>query len=53
MRKVLKWLVSPNVAPLLARLVLVALTALAAEPEVAVSLGAAAEAAVGRLASKP
>lgn len=52
MRKVLKWLVSPAVAPLLARLVLVALTALAAEPEAGALFGAALEAA-GRAVSKP
>lgn len=49
MRKALKWLVSPEVAPLLARLALVLVTALLAEPEVAVTGGALVEAVVGRL----
>lgn len=57
MRKVLKWLTGPDVLPLLARLALVALTALLAEPvvepalppeAVAGSLGAALEIASRR-----
>lgn len=44
MRTFFKWLVSPHVAPLIARLLLVAATALAAGPEPAFAAGAALEA---------
>lgn len=46
MRTFFKWLVSPHVAPLIARLLLVAATALATEPEAALGLGASLEALV-------
>lgn len=46
MRGFLKWLTAPDVAPLLARLLLVALTALAAgTPEPALAAGALLESA--------
>lgn len=53
MKRFLQWLTAPEVAPLLARLLLVALTALAAgTPEPAVGLGVVLES--GRqLANKP
>lgn len=45
MKKVLSWLISPAVAPLIARLLLVALTALAAgSPELPLAAGSLAEA---------
>lgn len=44
----LKWLVAPHVAPLVGRLLLVALTALLADPLLASGVGAAAEALVNR-----
>lgn len=47
MRNIFKWLVSPDVLPLIARLLLVAATALVAgQPEPALAAGAAMEAAV-------
>lgn len=52
MRKVLKWLVQPDVLPLVARLLLVALTAVVAEPEVAAGAGAALELAARQVAGR-
>lgn len=53
MRKVLQWLTSPAVAPLVGRLLLVALTALLVDPPVAVALGAGLEAGVREAVLKP
>lgn len=44
MKRFLKWLTAPDVLPLVARLALVALTALVAEPPLAAAVGAAGEA---------
>lgn len=52
MKKVLKWLVAPHTAPLVARLVLVVLAAFLTEPPLAASAGALCEAAVNRLAHR-
>ena len=45
MKRFLTWLTGPDVAPLVARLVLVLLTSLAAEPEVGAAFGAGLETA--------
>lgn len=50
MKRFIKWLTGPDVLPLVARLALVALTALVASPEPAMALGSVLEAA--RLGSK-
>lgn len=52
MKKVLKWLLAPDVLPFVVRLLLVLATALAAEPEAAVPVGAALETAGRFLANK-
>ena len=45
MKRMIQWLIQPDVAPLVARLALVLLTALVVEPSVAVPLGVLGEAA--------
>lgn len=48
MKGFLKWLTAPDVAPLVARLLLVLATALVVEPQVAAPLGVALEAVTVR-----
>lgn len=52
MKRFLQWLTAPDVLPLVARLTLVVLTALATGPEVAAAAGGALEFGA-RLVSRP
>lgn len=45
MKRAIQWLIAPDVLPLVARLLLVALTALAADPQVALAAALPLEAA--------